>query len=196
MYKKSNIISIFVLFLSFFFGCANETGPAPGVNEFMVNASSWADSVWTYFSFDAGDTVRPSDPENSTDWDLKFQRYRIGTNSGTSGPGEGGALNVEKVDFDSYNQVPESGYVVDTMVTFAGMDTFERSCNPVLSDWWTMEGYILDAKDTVFAVKSAEGNYTKMQILDYYYIDEEKNSHSGYIAFQYVYQPDGSRSFE
>ncbi|MCK4321782.1 HmuY family protein [candidate division WOR-3 bacterium] len=187
-----------VVFGGFFWGCADETGPGPGVIEFVVDASSQVDSVWTYFSFDEGDTVRPADPESSYDWDLKFQRYRIGTNSGTSGPGEGGAVNVGNVDFDSYDEAPESGYVIDTMVTFTGhTGDYERSCNPVLTDWYTIAGMppTFYAKDTVFIVKSAESKYAKVQVLDYYYYDEQQNRHSGYITFKYVYQPDGSRNF-
>ncbi len=199
MFKRITMIVTLVVFGFFFSGCEDKTGPAPEVIEFMVDASSSVDSIWAYFSFDEGDTVRPADPENSLDWDLKFQRYRIGTNSGTSGLGEGGAVNVGNVDFDSYDEAPENGYVEDTMVIFTGHGgDYERSCNPILIDWYTMAGMppTFYAKDTVFVVKNAESKYAKFQILDYYYYDEQQNRHSGYITFKYVYQPDGSRNFK
>jgi len=201
MFKRMSIFLTFVVF-SFFLGCKREA-PAPEeptleVIEFMVDASSY--ESWAYFSFEKGDTVRPSDPENSLDWDLKFQRYRIGTNSGTSGPGEGGAVNVGKVDFDSYDEAPESGYVEDTIMTFTGHEgEYERSCNPVLLGWYEMAGGMPPTfypTDTVYVVKTADGKYAKVMFLDYYYYDAEGNRHSGYISFKYVYQPDGSRNFK
>jgi len=195
MFKRVGIFLTLVVF-GFFLGCKREA-PAPEVVEFMVDASSYEN--WAYFSFEKGDTVRPSDPENSLDWDLKFQRYRIGTNSGTSGPGEGGAVNVGKVDFDSYDEAPESGYVEDTIMTFTGHEgEYERSCNPVLLGWYEMVGMppTFYPTDSVYVVKTADGKYAKVQFLDYYYYDAEGNRHSGYISFKYVYQPDGSRDFK
>lgn len=196
MIRRTIIIAAFIG-LIFYFGCTKKS-PTENV-EFMVDASSKVDSIWTYFSFSKGDTVRPSDPENSYDWDLKFQRYRIGTNSGTSGPGEGGAVDVGKVDFDSLAEAPEGEYVIDTMVTFQGHSgEYERSCNPVMLGWYEMVGMppTFYPTDTVFVVKSADGKYAKVQVLDYYYYDEQGDRHSGFITFKYVYQPDGSRNFK
>ena len=187
MFKRMAIIVTLGAF-SFFWGCKHKTDSAPEVIEFMVDASSY--SGWTYFSFDKGDTVRPSAPENSLDWDLKFQRYRIGTNSGTSGSGEGGAVNVGKVDFDAYDEAPESGYVEDTIMTFTGHEgEYKRSCNPVLLGWYEMVGMppTFYPTDSVYVIKTADGKYAKVQFLDYYYYDAEGNRHSGYITFKYVY---------
>ncbi|MEA3431065.1 MAG: HmuY family protein [candidate division WOR-3 bacterium] len=194
--------TIIVVLISFglFWGCKEENptdgngdGDGPGVIEYMIDVSSSED--WAYFSFSEGDSVSVSEPGTSLGWDLGFQRFRIKTNSGTSGPGSGGAINMGKIDFDALTEAPESGYVVDTIVTYADMGgEHEYSGNPELKDWYDMSGMppTFTALDTVYMVKTADGKYAKVKILNYY--DAQHNS--GFITFKYVYQPDGSRNFE
>lgn len=44
----------------------------------------------------------------------------------------------------------------------------------------------------VFVIKTANGKYVKMQVEGFH----DKEGKSGYVAFRYVYQPDGSPKFE
>ena len=196
MIKGILIIAMFVS-LIFYFGCTKES---PTENddsldtvEYMIDASS--SDEWAYFSFSDGQTVSISDPTSSLLWDLGFQRFRIQSNSGTSGPGQGGAISMGKIDFASLIEAPASDYSVDTVLTYEDMGgPHEYNGNPAMEDWYNMAGMppTLTAKDTVFVVKTADGKYAKVKILDYYNAQQT----SGFITFKYVYQPDGSRDFE
>ncbi len=162
---------------------------------YMIDASSYED--WAYFSFSKGDSVSISDPKNSLDWDLGFQRLKIRTNSGTSGPGSGGAKNMGVIDFDALTEASPEGYVVDTMVVYMPGSPHEDtvSMNPEMKDWFDMSGGMpptVTSKKEVYVIKTADGRYAKLQILDYY----DKEGHSGFITFRYTYQSDGSRSFK
>ncbi|PIS25956.1 MAG: hypothetical protein COT45_01435 [bacterium (Candidatus Stahlbacteria) CG08_land_8_20_14_0_20_40_26] len=190
------IIIVVLISFGLFWGCKEESPTDDNGNtsmvEYMIDASSSED--WAYFSFSEGDSVSVSDLESSLVWDLGFQRFRIRTNSGTSGPGSGGAINMGKIDFSSLSEAPESGYVVDTILTYADMGgTHEYSGNPDMKDWYNMSGMppTFTALDTVYVVKTADGKYAKVKILNYY--DAQHNS--GFITFKYVYQPNGSRNF-
>ena len=169
-----------------------ELNPAES-GTYMINASSYED--WAYFSFSEGDSVSVANPESSYDWDLGFQRLKIRTNSGTSGPGDGGAINMGAIEFDSLTEAPEQGYVVDTMVIWMPGSPHEDtvSMNPELEDWFNMSEEMpptITAKDTVFVIKTADGKFVKIKFLDYY----DQEGHSGFITFKYSYQPDGSRN--
>ncbi|MEO1338006.1 MAG: HmuY family protein, partial [Myxococcota bacterium] len=49
---------------------------------------------WVYWSLKLGQTVDVENPVESTDWDIAFSGARIRTNSGTSGPGSAGAVEI------------------------------------------------------------------------------------------------------
>ncbi|MCK4396200.1 HmuY family protein [candidate division WOR-3 bacterium] len=196
MIKKTLIIAMFAS-LIFYFGCAKES-PTESEDdldaiEYMIDASS--PDEWAYFSFSDGQTVSIPNPTSSLMWDLGFQRFRIQTNSGTSGTGQGGAINMGKIDFETLSEAPASGYEVDTILTYDDMSgTHEYNGNPAMKDWYNIAGMppTFTAKDTVFVVKTADGKYAKVKILDYY----DAQHSSGFITFKYVYQPDGSRDLE
>lgn len=154
-----------------------------------IDASSKTE--WVYFSFSKGDTVTVADPQTSLEWDLKLKRYRFGTNSGTSGSGLGGAINMGKVNFDSVIEAPESEYTVDDSVTFetmGGPKTY--SLNPVLSGWAKMEGMppVFIPGDSIYVIKTAEGKYAKAWFQSYYHPTEGS---SGHITLQYYYELSG-----
>ena len=97
------------------------------------------------------------------------------------------------VDFDSVTTAPTEGYVVDEMLKWEhpGMPPIEYSGNPAMKDWYEVKGGmppLLISKKEVFVVRTADGKYAKMQILDYY--DEE--GRGGFVTFKYAYQPDGT----
>jgi len=193
--KKS--FSIYLAVISLFFlvvGCEKDKDepPTPGIGkELVIDASS--KKIWVYFSFSKGDTLTINDPGNSLKWDIGLKRYRFKTNSGTSGSGQGGAVNMGKVDFNSVIEAPESGYAVDDSVTFQVHGGEKKySVNPVLLGWATMEGMppTFIPGDSIYVVKTADGKYAKVWFKSYYHPTE---STSGFITLQYLYQPDGSR---
>ncbi|MDA3952507.1 MAG: HmuY family protein [Bacteroidales bacterium] len=161
----------------------------------MVEATSYYD--WVYFSFTTGDIVEVTDPATSTSWDIGLKRNHFSTNSGSSGNGAGGAFDAGVVDFDTYFEAPETGYTVDDSIQafdFAIMTYVSSAANTVLETWGTFteeQPPTLEPSNKVFVVKTAEGNYVKMIVQNYYGTEG-----SGYITFKYVYQPDGSTNLK
>jgi len=161
----------------------------------MLEATSYTD--WVYFSLSENKVVDVSDPATSTNWDIAFMRNHLKTNSGTSGNGEGGALDAGVIDFDSYVMAPEIGYAIDDSIQafdFATMEYHNVAANTVLETWGVFTEDmppVLEPSNKVFAVKTAIGNFAKIIFLNYY-----GNEGSGYITFKYVYQPDGSAKLE
>ena len=200
MRKSSSMFIIYltVVSLLFMFNSCDDSSvtepPPSGVGkELMIDASSKTD--WVYFSFSKGDTVTIAESNGSLEWDLGLRRYHFKTNSGTSGSGQGGAVNMGKVDFASVTEAPESGYTVDDSVTFQGHGGSKTySLNPVLEGWAIMEGMppTFVTTDSIYVLKTAEGKYAKLWLKGYY----NEESVSGHITLEYFYQPDGSRKLE
>ena len=167
--------------------------------EFTVNSTS--STEWKYFSFSKNDTVIVSDPATSNDWDLAFQRYRIRTNGGLSGGGQGSAAN-------SYRKMQggfDSLAVVQDTTTFFADDSMQIAVqqgyatyivNPKLYTWFSMEfganGTQIVPTDYVYIVKTATGKYAKVWFKSYY----SATNVSGYMTFQFKYQPDGTKNFK
>ena len=176
----------------------NNNAPADSESATMlINATSYDE--WVYFSFESGDSVEVTDPKTSDAWDLAFMRYNLRTNSGASGNAMGGAYNAGKVSMASVNQAPETGYMVDDSIEVFDHINFEYKNVPgstVLAGWMKLDLSQMPPipiySDTIYVVKTAKGNYAKIHVTDYYGGDGTK---SGMIEFDYVYQPDGSRTF-
>jgi len=118
-------------------------------------------------------------------------RYHLKTNSGTSGKGQSGVIDMGDVDFSEVTAAPTDGYTVDDSVAYAGNGgTTTYSVNPVLETWATMEGMppTFVPSDHIFVVKTADGKYVKLWLKNYY----NDEGVSGFITFKYFYQADGS----
>lgn len=162
------------------------TPPAPaevgtrlvGPAVYTVDATSH--DGWRYFDFSRGSTVERPGP---LDWDLAFRRNRIIANGGPGFAGGGGILDLGPVPFDSAGIVPDSGYAG----TVAGRDTV----NPAMERWYRYNflTHVLTPKPHVYAVRTADARYAKLQILGYYC----PGAVAGCLTFRYVYQGDGSR---
>ena len=161
----------------------------------LVDATSYTD--WVYYSFSENTEVVVTDPATSTNWDIGLMRNLFRTNSGSSGNGDGGALDAGVVDFDTYVLAPETGYVVDDSIQafdFATMEYSGVAANTVLETWGTFTEEmppVLEPGNNVFVVKTAVGNYAKIIVQNYYGTEG-----SGYITFKYLYQPNGSTKLE
>lgn len=126
----------------------------------------------------------------TTAWDIGFNGTTIITNGGDRGPGNGACTLLTAVDFDALTTAPESGYVGGT----------------VGKEWYSYTGpagnpphTILIVPGVVLALRTADGNYAKLQILGYY--KGAPASPSGteparYYTFRYVVQLDGTRTLE
>jgi len=185
-----SLLAMFVIFSACDEDSPSSPEPQEGFGkELTVNASSKTN--WVYLSFSKGDSVSIADPSNSTEWDLGLMRYHLCTNSGTSGKGIGGAIDMGDVDFAEVITAPTDGYTVDDSVAYAGHGgTTTYSVNPVLETWATMEGMppTFVPSDHVFVVKTADGKYVKLWLQNYY----SDEGISGFITLKYFYQADGS----
>jgi hypothetical protein len=167
---------------------------------FEINSTS--STTWKYFSFSKNDTVTVTNPATSTEWDLAFQRYRIRTNSSLTGAGQGSAANsYQKLQtgFDALKVVPDtSTFTADESIQIAVQQGYATYIvNPELYTWFTLElgganGTQIVPTDYVYFVKTATGKYAKVWFKSYY----NSSNLSGYVTFEYKYQPDGSKNIE
>lgn len=200
--KQIMVLVTLCLLSSSFVACSDDDEDEPEIpaeaKSFSFINNSAAVNDWVYFSFAKGDSV-VIDKANATKdqtWDIAFQRYYIRTNSGTSGEGQGGALDSKETAFDKVTVVPTSGFIADSEVNImtAVMGKFEkRSANTafqVLDQpvWAWFDAPTGDMQwhynKNVFIIKTADGkNYAKI-IMQRYKSDDNK---SGHITFDYVY---------
>ncbi len=147
-----------------------------GPVSYTVDATS--EEAWTYFDFSRASVVRDPAP---SDWDLAFQRFRVIANGGPGFDGEGGILDLGARAFDSVVEVPEAGY--------AGTEVRGDSVNPAIERWYEYgwSTHLLEPKRHVYAVRTADGRFAKLEILGYYC----PGSRGGCLRFRYVYQGAG-----
>jgi len=162
------------------------TAPAPRdvgdrrVGPVVVTIDATAQDHWRYFSFRLGSVV---DDPGARDWDLGFRRYQIIANGGPEFVGQAGIVDLGAVPFGDVTSAPETGY----RMTEGGADPR----NPAIASWYGY-GYfshVLTPKPHVWAVRTVDGRYAKMEILSYYC----PHSQPGCVTLRYVYQGDGSR---
>lgn len=134
---------------------------------------------WRFFDFSRGSVVEGPGPRA---WDLAFRRNEVVVNGGEL-PGEGGAARVDG-PFDAVESLPADGY--------EGSVVRRDTTSPAFDAWYDygFTTHLLTPKPVVWAIRTADGRYAKMEILGYY----GPGARAGYLTFRYVYQGDGSRS--
>lgn len=196
--KKSFFVMVIALLLMI--SCKKEdTHVVAQAHTFEINSTN--SSAWKYFSFATNDTVTVTDPQNSTNWDLAFQRYRVRTNGGVAGSGQGAAANSYKkgqAGFDALVSVPDTTtFINDASVDIAVQQGYATYIvNPALYSWFSLEftqtGTQIVPTDNIYFVKSATGKYAKVWFKSYY----SATNQSGYVTFEFKYQPDGSKNLQ
>ena len=185
-----------VLYLSvfFYFSCGSDeevdvAQPVQDAVTFTVDAASR--ESWTYFSFTKRGVVEVAAPNNSMDWDLGFQRTKVKLNGGVSGAGKGRAVMLTDAAFGDLKEAPASGYAADSDASLAIVAESEKG-------WYIYTGppnhWILPLENRVFVVQAADGTYAKLRFVGFYK-DNANKTDGGFITFEYVHQPDGSRQF-
>lgn len=150
----------------------------------VINASSEKD--WTYFDFSRGKEVRIHD-QSSLEWDLAFRRGKVISNGGATNKfGKAGLLDLGEVEFDTVSEAPLNDYVLDS-------STRTETENPVLLKWYKYNylSHKLSARRNVYAVRTADNKFAKMQFISFYCDNKE----AGCIKIRYVYQDKGTNSF-
>ena len=108
--------------------CDNPT-QSGGCTQIAINTTIEATSYteWVYLSVtDTGfvylDSISESEANTSLEWDLAMMRNHFRTNSGLSGPGDGGAYMADNdwncLNFEIFSNVPKNiTFIVDSMLT-------------------------------------------------------------------------------
>ena len=155
----------------------------------------------TYYSLVDNKIIASADAA-TTKWDVAFTSTKILVNSGTSGPGLGGAF-VFKGLFDDLKTIPsDSLYATDN----ANASSFAIPWGSGKA-WYTYDGLttlISPIAGRVLVIRTATGKFAKIEILNYYKggvtlpitaSDADKLNKQRYYTFRYAYQPNGSKTF-
>lgn len=164
-----------------------------------VNATDF--EKWTYFSFEKGILKHVDKPEHDRSWDLAFRRTFTKTNSGTSGPGKGGAAetafkNLKDIELRFIKTNP---YVTDTIQVIpvernggGNGQNIKESVNKALrgifiSDMSQMPPAI-GYSDLVYFVRTANGKFAAVLFTNYEKeISTTEPLKRGYVSFDYIY---------
>lgn len=136
-----------------------EIAEEPEPIEFSVSATVAETPI--YVDLDSGTVVTtPADPATDLTWDLSLARTTLKLNGGYNGSGEGAAVVVPGT-FDEITTAPADGWVED--VEPAG----PRADGTALSTWYDYDlgTHTVTAADKVYAIRTADGDYLKLQIL-------------------------------
>jgi len=142
--------------------------PEPEPDDLVVDAS--AQGEWRYVNVTLGTTLEVAEPENSMDWDVAISRTQFRTNGGTSGAGYAGAIELPDTVWDDVTTSPTVGFDVDAMIPLPGPPgSGQFSGNAVLNGWYDYDSttHQVSPKDTVFLVRTADGDYAKLRVLQY-----------------------------
>ena len=168
-----------------------------------VNATS--KNTWTLVNFSTGKIYKIADLEKDKahlaklNWDLGFQRTKIITNGGITNPnGQVGVMNMGLVKFDDIRTPPESGFLVDSK-------SFGKIINKGLADWYNYRTrtHNVESRKNVYVVRTSNGQYMKMRILNYYCRQKESDCQSvmctredaACLTIEYVLAPELGSEF-
>jgi hypothetical protein len=175
--------------------------PADTVTGLVNGRPQYAGSI-TYYSLVDNKIVTKADSA-STKWDVAFSSTKILVNSGTSGPGIGGAF-IFKGLFDALKIIPaDSNFATDNSKASPSQYAIPQTGQ----SWFIYDEFnrlITPEAGRVLVIRTATGKYAKIEILNYYKggitpapgaSDLEKSSKQRYYTFRYSYQPNGSKVF-
>ena len=170
------------------------------INQSCANARD--NTNWVYFSFSNSEAIEPSDPTNSDEWDIGFQRFKIKVNGGVSGTGNTQIYLLIDGDFKSLSRAPSGVYIQDkTLTTPPPPITDQNACfvndgvsYAFLNDssdstlkfcWFTydFETHTLEARNQYYVLQATTNDsYYKIQFTSYY----SETGTSGYINFRWA----------
>ena len=155
----------------------------------------------TYYSLVDNKIIASTDAA-STKWDIAFSSTKILVNSGTSGPGLGGAF-VFKGLFDDLKTIPtDSSFATDNSNAAAYAIPLGSG-----KAWYTYDGLttlVSPIAGRVLVIRTATGKFAKIEILNYYKGGvtlastasvNDKLFKQRYYTFRYTYQANGSKVF-
>jgi hypothetical protein len=152
---------------------APKDAPRAVVGPVLYTVDATAPDTWRHFSFERGSVVETA---GTPHWDLGFRRYAI-----IAGPGAG-ILDLGERRFDEVRTVPADGYQPN--------EGAADPRNPAIAGWYDYGffSHVLSPKPRVWAVRTANGRYAKLEMVGYYC----PGAHPGCVTFRYTYQPNGT----
>ena len=137
---------------------------------------------YIYFSLATKKDIPGADAKSKS-WDIAFSKTTIAVNGGTSGPGQGGAIVLEK-PFDTITEAPKEGYKSDGDAGFAIPGGSGNS-------WYKYDmsvHAILPIIGRTILIKTAEGKFAKLEIISYYKgaPEDVPTEESSYYTFRYA----------
>ena len=146
--------------------------PAGLVGPVLYTVDATDPETWRPFSFRLGSVV----DTGTRGWDLAFRRYAIVAGAGA------GIRDLGEVRFDEVRTVPADGY--------AANEGGGEPRNPAIGSWYDYGFFthVLSPKPRVWAVRTTDGRYAKLEIIGYYC----PGPNPGCLTMRYVYQGDGS----
>lgn len=121
---------------------------------------------WAYVDFDRRSVVLPPD---TAGWDIAVRRFHILAGDAIA--------DLGKVAFDSVSEAPDSGFVANS--------TRGNTLNPAIQKWYaySMLTHLLEPNGRVYAVRTRDGRYARLEILSYYC----EGLKAGCFTFRYAY---------
>ncbi|TGL35129.1 heme-binding protein HmuY [Leptospira koniambonensis] len=156
-------------------GCIKAPGETTttGSGTFTTQVNATASGCWAYINLKAGGV----ETTKSGNWDLRFKRFIIGTNSGSSGSGNGGSCGFGDGDpATDINDVTVGGctIAVDSVLSQTGgggFGTATESASPSLWTWYNYNGttHVLTAYSIGYLIQGSDGvsNFA-IEVTDYY----------------------------
>jgi len=141
-------------------------GPMIPPDAITVEAGDGA--TWVYVSAEDG-VVTPADPESDLGWDIALRRTEVRTNSGTSGAGVGGAMELEGSTAEAFDAITDAttfGYRQDAVIDTGRPGSEPTSLSEVLGDWYDYDPmfHSVSAGDRTYLVRTATGGYAKLRV--------------------------------
>ena len=172
-------------------------GITPGVPP--AGGMPYGAGKFTFYSLETNSIISSTDSATNR-WDLGFRGTTIITNSGSSGPGQGGAFVWTGLFADLKSIPADSTFRVDAAPNYAIPVGSGRA-------WYTYsqaEQLVRPIPGKVLVIRTASGKFAKVEILNYYKggvtpavtePDSVKYKLQRYYTFRYTFQPNGSRNF-
>ena len=157
--------------------------------------------VFTLYSLETNEIISNADSATSK-WDLGFRGTTIITNSGNSGPAQGGAF-VLVGTFDDLKDIP-----VDSVFKTDNAPSAYAITAGSGRGWYTYNApvnLVTPIPGRVLVIRTANGKFAKVEILNYYKggitpdasaSDEDKLKKQRYYTFRFMFQGDGSKKFD
>lgn len=166
---------------------------------FAPSGQPFGAGKFTFFSIENKALVANTDSASSK-WDIAFRGTTILVNSGSSGPGNGGAF-VQVGSYDDLKTIsPDSVFRTDAAPLYA----IRSGSNNGWYNYNAPVNLVTPLPGRVMVIRTASGKYAKLEILNYYKggvtlsataSDDDKTRKQRFFNFRFQFQPNGSKQF-